>query len=218
MLSTTKYLFICLLFLSCSGATAQEDSKPSKHAIKMDFKLPTAFGNGAFKGIMNGLVDLDFGYQYHFQKSNIIVNTGIKYGLWDVETSFFAGTFIEGRLQTYTPFIGIGYRKIITESVFMDWEIKGGYSIISTQAILCAENYRQTGVSIEPKVNIYLKGSEMLYFGANINYHLIGAEFSESNICIDDFPGLSQEASQGYYSYFSIGLGFYAYIPQSKKR
>jgi hypothetical protein len=203
--------------LSLSSLVAQEDAKPSQHALKMDFKLPTAFGNRAFKGVMNGLVDLDFAYQYHFKKSNLIVNTGFKYGLWNVETNFFAGTLIEGKLQTYTPFIGLGYRNIISERVFMEFEMKAGYSMIQTKAVLCPETHKQSGLSLEPKINIYLKGSDMVYFGANINYHLIGAEFTEDNICIANFPGLTDEATKGNYSYFSIGLGFYAFLPKLKR-
>jgi len=214
-----KKVFILLVFFTSflTGIAQEKEKLPSLHAFKVDFKLPTAISNDVFKAFMSGLVDVDFAYQYHFKKAKIVANLGVKYTYWDVERSLTGGQLIGGQLETYIPFIGIGYRNEFSEKFFMDFELKGGYGQIVSLGESCSSPYVQMARLIEPKISGYIRSSDLMYFSINVNYSHMNAEFTKDNICVTNFPGFTADASKGFYQYFSIGFGFHVYLPKIKQ-
>ncbi len=210
-------IVIILLGVFINGNAQKKEKLASSHAFKIDFKLPTAISNDVFKAFMSGLADVDFAYQYHFKKAKIVANLGMKYTYWDIERSLSGGQLIGGKLETFIPFVGIGYRNDFSEKFFMDFELKGGYGQIVSLGESCSTPYVQMARLIEPKISGYIKSSDLMYFSVNVNYSHMNAEFTKDNLCVTNFPGFTSDASKGFYQYFSIGFGFYVYLPKMKQ-
>lgn len=195
---------------------AQEEGEPTPHAIKMDFKLPTAISNRSFKNIMSGLADIDLAYQYHFEKIHLIAGIGVKYGYWNLEPGSFTNDVVSGRLEILSPQVNLGYRSVLGEKSFMDYEIYAGYGKILTNSNKCPDVYSQEGPIISPKISFYIRGTDLLYFSAAVNYTFMNASFTPDNLCMTTFPSGISEDNVGKYQYFGIGFGFYAIIPSFK--
>jgi len=200
-----------------SGHGARE---PHHSVIKGGFKLPTAIGNKAFRRIMKGVTDSDFSYNYRLS-SNFAFGAGFKYGLWDIDVNQFSGD-VHGKMEILNPFISVS--KVFEEDkqFYVETEFKFGYNMITTRSNL-GDDYKQTGLNFEPKVGFYLKATDMLAFGLNVNYNYIGANFSKANmdlsqINLDNLPGIKASEETGATQYFSIGFGFYAFIPNKDDR
>lgn len=209
---------ICFIFLLSITlhVSAQEDGEPTKSAIKVDFKLPTAITNRSFKTIMSGLADVDLNYVYHFEKIRLLAGVGLKYGYWNVESANFPNDVVTGRLEILTPYLNLGYRSVFSEKVFMDLEINSGYGRLFTNSNKNEKPFTQDALILSPKISLYLRGTDLLYFGANIGYSHIGAEFTPDNLYLQTFPAATPSFNEGKYQYFSVGFGFYAIIPTFK--
>ncbi len=195
---------------------SQEEGKPTPHGIKLDFKLPTAISNKSFKGVMSGIADIDLAYQYKFKNNGLILSSGVKYGYWTVESSIFSGNVTTGKMDVLQPFLSFGYRSVLNDKMFFEYEFKTGYGWLFTHSNNCSDPFRQENIALEPKISFYYKSSELLYFGVSANYNVINSKFSPNNLCLTNFPGIPLDASGGIYQYFSIGFGFYAIIPSFK--
>lgn len=205
--------FILILFFLPLLTWGQEEGTPTPSSIKLDFKLPTALANKSFKGIMSGLADVDLGYHYHFENIHLLAGIGVKYGYWNLESANFPNDVVTGRMEIVTPMVSLGYRSIVGEKSFLDFELNGGYGRIFTSSNDCPNKYAQDAVIISPKISLFLKGSDLLYFGANLGYTYMGAEFTPDNLCMTSFPAGNESFNKGNYQYFSVGFGFYAIIP-----
>lgn len=200
-----------------SGHGARE---PHHSVIKGGFKLPTALGNKAFRRIMQGVTDSDFSYNYRLS-NDFAFGAGFKYGLWDIDVNQFSGD-VHGKMSVLNPFVS--FSKVFEEDkqFYVETELKVGYNMITTRSNL-GNPYKQAGINFEPKVGFYLKATDMLAFGLNINYNYIGTNFSSKNmdlslIALDKYPGVNTSEEQGATQYFSVGFGFYAFIPNKDDR
>ncbi len=194
----------------------QEEGTPTPSAIKLDFKLPTGIANPSFKSIMGGLADVDLNYTYHFEKIRLIAGVGLKYSYWDLEAANFPNDVINGRMEILSPFLNLGYRSIMGEKTFLDIEVNGGFGRIFTSSNKCEGAYTQDAMILSPKLSFYLKATDLLYFGGNLGYTFMGAEFTPDNLCMQSFPPANDSFNEGNYQYFSVGFGFYAIIPTFK--
>lgn len=212
----TRLLIVICTILSVSTSFGQEEGTPTPHAIRMDFKLPTALSNRSFKSVMSGLADIDLTYQYHLENINLIFGGGVKYDFWNLESGVFTNDIVTGKLEVITPQLSIGYRSIIGEKAFIDYEILGGYANIITSSNKLAARYNQSGVIVTPKLSFYLKATNLLYFGASLNYAFMDATFTPDNVGLTSFPASDPKQNIGKYQYFSVGFGFHAIIPTFK--
>lgn len=165
---------------------------------------------------MSGLADIDLNYTYHFENIHLLAGVGVKYSYWSLESANFPNDVVTGRLEIVSPFISLGYRSITSERTFLDFEMNGGYGRIFTNSNQCADAYVQDAVVLSPKVSLFLKASDLLYFGANLGYTYMGAAFTPDNLCLQNFPAANDDFNVGNYQYFSVGFGFYAIIPTFK--
>lgn len=209
-------LFFILLFAFPSILFSQEDGEPTPHAVNMDFNLPTAITNYSFKSLTSGLIDLNLGYSYHFEKPHLVAGVGVKYGYWGIESVNFPNDIVTGRVEILAPMLQLGYRSILNEKTFLNIEFNGGISRIITTSNKRPDRFSQTATIISPKVSLYLKASDLLYFGINLGYSYLGAEFGPENLGMTNFPAANDSHNQGEYQYFSVGLGFHAIIPSFK--
>jgi hypothetical protein len=194
----------------------QKEGKPSPHVLKIDFKLPTPFGNKSFKGVMSGLADIDFAYQFQFQKTGLFINAGLKYSYWNLESTVFSGNVVTGKLEILQPFVGLGYRHEFSDKVFLESQLKGGYAFINSSSNTLNGVYHQEALAIEPKFGLFYRSSDFTAVGLTINYNIITTNFTPDNIGQPNFPGMTPEASDGNYHYFSVGFGIYGTIPKFK--
>ncbi|CAG5076857.1 hypothetical protein [Parvicella tangerina] len=194
----------------------QEEGTPTRSAIKLDFKLPSGLTNHSFRNMMSGLADVDLNYTYHFEDIHLIAGAGIKYSYWNLESANFPNDIVTGRLEVVSPFINLGYRSIMGEKTFLDIELNGGYGRLFTSSNQNDKAYVQDAMILSPKLSFYLQASNLLYFGINGGYTLMGAEFTPSNLYLENFPAANDSYNQGKYQYFSVGFGFYAIIPTFK--
>jgi len=209
-------LFLSIILLSFGTIKAQKEGEPTPHIFKIDFKLPTATANRSFKGVMSGLADIDFCYQYQFKEIGLFINGGMKYSYWNLESTLFSGTVVTGKLEILQPFGSIGYRHEFSDKVFLESELKGGYSFVNSNANTLTSTYKQKALAIEPKFGFYYKSSDLTAVGLTLNYNIITTNFTPDNIGQPNFPGMTPDASNGNYQYFSIGFGIYGIIPTFK--
>lgn len=165
---------------------------------------------------MSGLADIDFAYQFQFTKPGIFINAGIKYSYWGLESTVFSGDVVTGKLEILQPFVGLGYRHLFSDKVFLESQLKGGYSLINTNSNSLNSTYKQSALAIEPKFGLFYRSSDLTAIGLTINYNIITTNFTPDNIGLTNFPGMTAEASDGIYQYFSIGFGIYGVIPKFK--
>jgi hypothetical protein len=210
-----KDILIIVLLLFSHTFFGQKEGKSTPHVLKIDFKLPTAIANKSFKGVMSGLADIDAVYQIQF-KTGLFINTGLKYSFWKLESTVFSGDVVTGKLEVYQPFVGLGYRHPFSDKVFLETELKSGFSFINTKSNSLTTTYQQQAFAIEPKFGLYYRSSEFTAVGLTINYNIITTNFTPDNIGQPNFPGMTPEASVGIYQYLSVGFGIYGTIPSFK--
>lgn len=200
-----------------SGGGGKE---PHHSVIKGDFKLPTPIANKAFRGFLNGVTDIDLSYNYRLV-NNLSFGAGFKYGFWDIDVNAFPSDKVTGKMKILNPFGSISYVMQQNRQFFIEAGFKVGYNLMNTSGTYNANsfNFDQTGINFEPKVGFYLQTpSELLAFGLTVNYNYIGAGFSENNLEVDKIPGITAGSSNGNSQYFSIGFGFYTFLPNKDDR
>jgi hypothetical protein len=214
-----RYVFIgVLISLSLfSNILSQEyEGKPTPHIIKVDFKLPTALLNRPFKSFMSGIIDSDLSYQYALLDGKLSFGVGTKYSYWSVISTKFRNQNVVGHLNIFSGYFLTAFKKDLNEKLFFDSEIKIGYASVLTRSNKRSELYVQNALTIEPKIGLYLKASELSAVGITVNYHYIASKFTPENLNLVYFPGFNESDYTKNYSYFSIGLGAYLIIPSFK--
>lgn len=188
---------------------------PHHSVIKGDFKLPTPIANRAFRGILNGIADMDLSYNYRLL-NNLAFGAGFKYGFWDIDVNSFPSDKVTGKMSILNPFGSVSYVMQQNRQFFIEAGIKVGYNLMNTSGTYNVNSFDfdQTGINFEPKIGLYLQTpSELLSFGLTVNYNYIGAGFSERNLEVDKIPGIDAGVSKGSSQYFSVGFGFYTFLP-----
>jgi hypothetical protein len=189
--------------------------QPHHSVIKGDFKLPTPISNKAFRGVLNGVTDMDLSYNYRLT-SDFAFGVGFKYGFWDIDVNSFPSDKVTGKMTVLNPFISVSKIFKQNRQFFIETELKFGYNSMNTIGTYNVNtfDYNQTGINFEPKIGLYLQTpSELLAFGLTINYNYIGAGFSEQNLEVDKIPGIDAGTNNGNSQYFSVGFGFYTFLP-----
>lgn len=202
-----------------SGSKKKKRSNGGKElrhsVIKADFKLPTPIANKAFRSILNGVTDMDLSYNYRLA-NNFAFGAGCKYGFWDIDVNSFPSNKVTGKMKIINPFVSVSKVFQQNRQFFIETEFKVGYNTMSTTGSFNSNsfNYNQTGINLEPKVGFYLQTpSELLSFGLTVNYNYIGAGFSEKNLEVNKVPGIEAGTSSNNSQYFSVGFGFYTFLP-----
>lgn len=190
--------------------------KPTRHSvIKSDFKLPTPLGDKIFKGILNGVMDLDLSYNYRLL-NDVAFGSGLKYGFWDIDVNAFPSNKVNGSHKILTPFVSISKVFPQNRQVFIETEIKVGYNNFNTTSQYdgVGYTYKTTGISFEPKFALYLQTqSELLSIGFTVNYNYMTSGFSEKNLNKEKLPNFKAGSGKDYSNYFSVGFGFYTFLP-----
>ena len=187
--------------------------EPHHSVIKGDFKLPTTLGNEAFRKVINGIMDSDLEYNYRLT-NNLRFGIGAKYSLWDIDVNAFPSTKVNGKIQNVNPFISVGMVFPQDQQFYIETEMKFGYNLMETSSNIY-NSYKQTAINFEPKVGFYLQTTDLLAFGLTVNYNYIATNFSPANLNLNSFPTVSAGGSDGNMQYFSIGFGFYTFIPNA---
>ncbi len=227
-----KLKFVVILLLLFTGSQAvfgqytqgsgkkkktRGGQEPHHSVIKGDFKLPTGLSSKAFRKIMDGKVDLDFAYNYRLH-NDVFFGAGIKYGFWDIDVNAFGSAQVHGNLKIVNPFIAVGKVFQQDRQFFIETEFKAGYNAFKTETFFNDAHtiYKQSGFNFEPKVVFYLAATDMLAFGLSINYNVIGVNFSSVDLGKESYSAIP--TGGGATQYFSIGFGFYTFVPNAQDR
>jgi hypothetical protein len=190
---------------------------PTRHCIKIDFKLPTAVRNLAFRSFLNGIVDADINYQYSFLNDRLSLGGGFKFTHWQIISTKFQNMVVNGHWESYTPFAVIAYKKNVSENAFFEYELKGGYAFTRMTSNRIWPPAIREGWSIEPKAGFYLKANDLSAVGLTVNYVLLGSNFTPDQLGMNRFQGFTDADNQKIYQYFSIGLCAHLIIPSYKR-
>lgn len=189
--------------------------EPHHSVIKADFKLPTPTGDKMFRGILNGVMDLDLSYNYRLT-NDFTFGLGMKYGFWDIDVNSFPSDKVNGSHKIINPFISVSKIFQQNSQFFIETEFKVGYNNITTASSYntVGFEYKQTGINLEPKIGFYLQTpNDLLAFGFTVNYNYIGAGFSGDNLGVNKLPGFAAGSGGNSSQYFSVGFGFYTFLP-----
>jgi len=165
---------------------------------------------------MSGIIDTDLSYQYALFDGKLSFGLGAKYSYWSVISTKFRNQEVVGHLNIFSGYFLTAFKKDLNEKLFFDSEIKFGYASVLTRSNKQSELYVQNALTIEPKIGLYLRASELSAVGITVNYNYIATNFSPSNFNLTYLPGYNETDYLKNYSYFSIGLGAYLIIPSFK--
>lgn len=188
---------------------------PHHSVIKADFKLPTPIGDKVFRSFLNGVTDLDFSYNYRLL-NDFAFGAGMKYGFWDIDVNAFSSAKVNGSHKVINPFVSVSKVFQQNKQLFIEAEFKVGYDSFNTTSSYngVGYTYKSSGFNLEPKVGFYLQTkSDLLSIGLTINYNYMTEGFSDKNLNRDKLPGFSAGSGGNASQYFSIGFGFYTYLP-----
>ena len=211
-----RFFILYLLFVHLGTSFfSQENNFLDKFSYSMNFKLPKTLMNPAFKTMIFGVGNFDAQFQYEFL-DKVELGLGYKYGYFDVNGLAFQ-TKVDGQMENHNPFIKLGWKNNISDKVFLNFSLKGGYNFSKTRINTCLSDYYQNSLRIEPEMGIYMFSTEYLAFGFIVSYNLWLAEFSPENFCMSSFPGMNPSNSDGYYQTLCVGFGFYTKFPEKKQ-
>ncbi len=188
---------------------------PHHSVIKADFKLPTPTGDKMFRTFLNGVTDLDFSYNYRLL-NDFAFGAGMKYGFWDVDVNAFPSDKVNGTHKIINPFVSVSKVFQQNRQLFFEVELKAGYNTFNTTSEYngVGYTYKASGINFEPKFGVYLQTqSDLLSIGMTLNYNYMNASFSENNLGVNKLPGFSAGSGGNPTQYFSVGFGFYTFLP-----
>ena len=177
----------------------------------MNFKLPKTIENTTFRKTIFGVGDIELNFNFKLAP-NFEISLGHKYGYYDINSLAFQEN-IEGQIEMLNPFLEFSYINSLSNRVFFDIGIKGGYNISFTSSTNCSDRYTQNSYRIEPELGIYMLSSDLLSFGLIFSYNIWFAEFGPEHLCMTSISGMNASESRGFYQTFCAGLGFKTYLP-----
>ena len=195
---------------------AQPKGKPKHSVIMMDFKLPSPVRNKSFRGVMNGLANVDFVYQYNLP-SELGFGAGFMYSYYQVNGNVFQYSMV-GKMEGLNPFVKLAKRSELNENMYVEYSLRTGYNIIYSSSNQMHNKYIQKAINVQPGIGFYMKSSDLLSFGLVISYNIIGNQFTPANLGVPYFPGVSNDYNQGVSQIFAIGFGFSTYLPDRSDR
>src|SRR5690606_725902 len=135
---------------------------------------------------------------------NLFFGAGCKYDYWRIEVGNFSNDVVIGKMDVLMPMINVGYKATITDKTYAEFELEGGYGWLLTHSNKRSGAYEQKTFIVSPKVGLYMKANDILYFGLMFNYVYMGAEFTPENINVSSFPAAVPSQNIGKYQYFSV--------------
>lgn len=191
------------------------------HSIKMDFKLPTATHNSAFKSIHNGVSDVSLSYQYPLVKG-FGIGAGVVHTYMQVdEFAINTQALISGRVHRLSPFGKIFYEGFLNQYFVLDIGVKAGYSALWFKSNYCRDSgeVRQgRGFFLEPYIGLYMPSKNGFNVGLILGYSITGYEYTPADLCQTSLPGYASDSYLGNINTFSIGFGFAAFLGQGDAR
>ncbi len=205
-----KWFTYCFLFLVLASYS-QENKFLDKFSVGMNFKLPKTVQNTTFRKTIYGVGDLEAHFQYKIIP-NIEMSIGYKYGYYDVNSLAFQAN-IDGQMETHTPFLKLAYVNTISDRIFFDVGVKGGYNFSYTNTTNCSTTYNQNAYRIEPELGLYMLSSDLLSFGLILSYNFWFSEFGPEHFCMSSISGMNALESVGFSQTLCVGFGFKTYFP-----
>ena len=211
-------VFVIVLLISFGSfkTTAQADFEPSG-SFRVDIGLPAtleAATNGAFRDLMQGLLNVSPSYQYTFPMS-LSVALGGRYTLFNVNE--FKNNFnLSGNLHIIGGFAKVGREKFYGK-LGVDYGLKVGYTRNYSATSICMEETGKASydeaIFVEPIFSLsYMVDEKNAFTLFNLAYTFHGFRFTPETVCVDVFPGISEDRQRLRTSYLTFGFGYAHYF------
>jgi hypothetical protein len=193
---------------------AQAQSLEPKGSVQFNVGLPINLGNEAFKGIMQGLVNGSFHYQYTL-KNSISFGIGANYTYFDVN-EFKVSEPLFGGMHTPAVFLKLGSEKFHTSTFGTDISVKAGIA----QTVINTSANKENGVNsvliqssyIEPMLGLIMLSDEKFGLRFNFSYGIYGFGFTPYQLGLNSHEGFNPKEFSKVTSFFSFGFAYTHYF------
>ena len=198
---------------------AQPNEIPANY--RFDFRLPTPIANRSFRGLINGIADLNLSSQFTIV-NNVTLGGQFKFAYYKVN-DLKTPEVTDGKMQFMTLKLKLGYEKFMTERAYYDLSIKAGYGIVNIHSKSCEAALDGTGRSVdqgftfEPAFGLYLISDDNLSFGLIVSYTWLGDDFNALDLCLNSTSNVILDSDNvGAYQAISVGFGAAVYIGKNR--
>ncbi len=209
-------LIICLVFATSSGISQTKTFDPTG-ALSIDLGIPAQGKNYAFGHVMEGLFNGGVGYQYNVYQG-LTLGVGMKYSFFLINSFAINNADWGGGLHLPAVSFKLGYEKFTTERISLNASVRMGYSFMISANDSCRTSlggpYVQQTMFVEPQLEVVLltDKSSSDGFSMVLGYNMYFQDFGPEFLCMDKFPGLEPEDSEGITRFLSIGFGYRYYM------
>ena len=155
-----KHYFTYLLLTVSSFSFSQQNKFLDKFSLGMNFKLPKTIENTTFRKTIYGVGDIELNFNFKLAP-NFEISLGHKYGYYDINSLAFQEN-IEGQMEMLNPFLEFSYINSLSNRVFFDIGIKGGYNISFTRQPIALTVIPKIHTGLNP--NLEFTCSAQIYF------------------------------------------------------
>lgn len=213
-----RTLVIIAFMLTLTPSWGQQDfSKRLPSSIQFNFKLPTPTFNRAFRGLVNGVSDVNIHAQMPLFKSNVVLGGGFKHSFMQFD-DLKSDITTNGKFNFFKGYAKVSYQKFVNERFFYDMGIKAGYGFANISSDLCRDSsgvsstHLDAGLFLEPSVGLYMISEDNLSFGLVLGYTYLQDDFDPAHLCIADVNLIDAGDNVGAYQWFSVGFGASVFI------
>lgn len=209
---------LVLIFVLCLFVGYNQTTVP-KHTLNVELGLPVAFKNKAFKGIMQGLVNVSPSYQFCLD-NHLAFGAGFRFTRFTVN-EFNTPSQIHGGMNSMGPFLKFGHEKFHTNRFATDIGVKYGYTFntFSTDS-LKSQNMNpertQSGF-LEGTIGLILTADEFNSYRWIFSYAIYGFGFKPWQVGVTGDAGYDPSGFDVATQFFTFGFGYTYYIHDRSK-
>ena len=214
-----KHLLLsALAILLADFAFAQPDAQPA--GVFIDFKLPTPVQNKSFRYLVDGIGDFSLSWQRPFAGS-LVLGAGASYTYFTVDGRQ-SPELTDGVINQAGAFVRLGYQPYLSDRIFANFGLQGGYSIMTLKSDVCAQAHQlgdETVAAplIEPSAGLFLLSQDNMAFGLILSYRFTSSEFDPAVLCLDRLNHVITDSDKsGAYQTFSIGFSAVVFVGKNR--
>ncbi|MBL8003371.1 MAG: hypothetical protein JNL05_15565 [Flavobacteriales bacterium] len=194
----------------CTSGMAQESKrlpevKPNLHGWLL---LPIPVGVPIFNDVTETVGQLDLRFQMPLSKKGYGLGAGVKASLFDLEENSLAPENIAGDVERWTFYGQAQYERYTGPRTYYQLAAQFGTSQYTWSCATCAEPTRQQGFFWGLNASYYLHATDNLAFGVMVGYEQDAARMTPQQLCLDGYPGRTDNGPSAHYGYLTAGLGF----------
>lgn len=207
-----RYPLMLSVLLLCCGLTLAQEKKARLPEVKPNLHgwliLPVPVGVPIFNDITESVGQLDLRFQVPLSKKGYGLGVGVKGSLFDMRENALAPTNIAGTVNRWTYFGQAQYERYTGPITYYQLSALMGVSKYTWDVATCPEPTRQSGFFWGANASYHVHASDNLAFGLLLGYEHDASRLSPDVICLETYPGRTDNGPSDPYQFFTIGLGF----------